>query len=133
MGEITLAGGKATLAAGPGGTLHLTWTPGSSVEADDATSAVLAVQRMSGGRPRRLLVEITDVVMSAGARCVLLEARFVAAVALVGSTVVDRVVAAALQRERNCPQRFFTSALDAVTWLDQLPDPSPTGEVPAQG
>jgi hypothetical protein len=131
MEQIRLAGGKATLADGPDGILRLTCEPGSVLDADDARSVVLEVQRLSGNRLRPLLVEITHVSMSSGARWILLETRFVAAVALVGITVVDRVVAAALQRERSCPQRYFTSVLDAVEWLQQLPTPE-AAESPEQ-
>jgi hypothetical protein len=126
MEQIGLAGGKATLADGPNGILRLTCTPGSVLEADDARSVVREVQRLSGSTPRPLLVEITHVGMSSGARWILLETRFVAAVALVGITVVARVVAAALQREHSCPQRYFTSVADAMEWLQQLPSPDGT-------
>lgn len=131
MEQIRLAGGKAALADGPHGILRLTCQPGSVLDADDARSIVLEVQRLSGDGLRPLLVDITHVSMSSRARWILLETRFVAAVALLGVTVVDRVVAAALQRERSCPQRYFTSVLDALEWLQQLQSPDAT-ESPRQ-
>ncbi len=121
MEHMELAGGKATLADGPHGVLRLTCTPGSILDADDARSVVVEVQRLSGNMPRPLLVEISHVSMSSGARWILLETRFVAAVALVGITVVDRVLAAALQRGRSCPQHYFTSVPEAMEWLQKLP------------
>lgn len=56
-----------------------------------------------------MLVEVADVRMSFEARQVLLGTHFVSAVALVGNTVVDRVVAAALLRDQVCPHGYFTS------------------------
>jgi hypothetical protein len=49
-------------------------------------------------------VEFADVCMSPGAREMVLEMRFVSAVALVGATVVDRVMAPALLRQQECPR-----------------------------
>ncbi|WP_427135173.1 STAS/SEC14 domain-containing protein [Pseudarthrobacter sp. S9] len=131
MTEFILGGGKGTIVTDPQGILRLTWTPGSIVEADGATEAVLAVQRLSGKEMRPLLVALTDVHLAAGARRIFLETRFVAAVALVGATVVDRVVAAALQRKRKCPQAFFTSTVVAVEWLEGLPAPEGAEGIPA--
>ncbi|MCB5275281.1 hypothetical protein BJG92_02829 [Arthrobacter sp. SO5] len=133
MEHIELAGGKATLADGPHGVLRLACKPGSILDADDARTVVVEVQRLSGNTLRPLLVEITHVSMSSGARRILLETRFVAAVALVGLTVVDRVLAAALQRERSCPQHYFTSVPEAMEWLQRLPSPGGTASsAPAQ-
>ncbi|MGM7775417.1 hypothetical protein ACSVHC_05270 [Arthrobacter sp. KNU-44] len=49
--------------------------------------------------------------------------RFVSAVALVGATVVDRVMAAALLREHECPQGYFKSVEEAREWLNRFPVP----------
>ena len=46
--------------------------------------------------------------------------RAVSAVAMVGSTVVDKVVAAALGRHGFCPHAYFTSRAEALEWLDGL-------------
>jgi hypothetical protein len=80
--------------------------------------------------PGPLLVQMTDVQVSAAARHAYDEARSVAAVALVGSSVVDRVVAAALGRLTFCPHEYFTSRPDAVAWLKRLtagPGPQSAG------
>lgn len=120
MVEIELTCVNATLAMDAGGIFHLRWIPGSTVSAADAESVVAAVQGVTGISLRPMLVEVVDVCMSPGARVTLLGKRFVSAVALVGATVVDRVVAAALRREQDCPHGYFTSADQAREWLTQL-------------
>jgi hypothetical protein len=102
-------------------TFHLRWTPGSTVSAADADAVVAAVQGVTGTGLQPMLVEVVDVCMSPGARATLLGTRFVSAVALVGATVVDRVMAAALLRKQECPHGYFTSVDAARKWLSQLP------------
>jgi hypothetical protein len=108
MAEITTADGKYSLSFSEG-IIESIWRPGSVVDVEDARASISAVQRLSGGTPAPLLVQITDVQVSAAARHAYDEARSVAAVALVGSSVVDRVVAAALGRLSFCPHEYFTS------------------------
>ena len=125
MGEITTAGGKYSLSFSEG-IIESIWRPGSVVDVKDARASILAVERLSGGTPAPLLVQMTDVQVSAAARHAYDEARSVAAVALVGSSVVDRVVAAAMGRLTFCPHEYFTSRQDAVVWLKRItagPDP----------
>lgn len=121
MVEIALTCVNATLALDAGGMFHLKLMPGSTVSAADAESVVAAVLGVTGISLRPMLVEVVDVCMSPGARATLLGKRFVSAVALVGATVVDRVVAAALLREQDCPHGYFTSVDNAKEWLTQLP------------
>ncbi|WP_284764251.1 hypothetical protein [Arthrobacter sp. efr-133-R2A-63] len=52
------------------------------------------------------------------------------AVALVGATVVDRVMAGAVLREQECPRGFIRSIEDAREWLNRLPAPQALGESP---
>lgn len=78
---------------------------------------------MTGASLQPMLVEVVDVCMSPGARETLLGTRFVSAVALVGATVVDRVMAAALLRQQECPHRYFTSMEDAREWLGRVSVP----------
>jgi hypothetical protein len=123
--EITTADGKNSLNLNDG-IIESIWHPGSVVDVDDARASILAVQRLSGGIPMPLLVELTGVQVSAAARRAYDDARSVAAVALIGSSVVDRVVAAAMHRHAFCPHKFFTSRQDAVAWLKRIttgPDP----------
>jgi hypothetical protein len=119
MGEITSAGGKYSLRFSEG-IVESIWRPGSVVDVEDARASILAVELLSGGTPAPLLVQMTDVQVSAAARHAYDEARSVAAVALVGSSVVDRVVAAALGRLTFCPHEYFTSRQDAVVWLKRI-------------
>ncbi|MDF9749648.1 STAS/SEC14 domain-containing protein [Arthrobacter sp. ES3-54] len=121
MLEIALTCTNATLSVDAAGTFHLRWMPGSTVSAADADAVVAAVQGVTGTGLQPMLVEVVDVCMSPGARATLLGKRFVSAVALVGSTVVDRVVAASLLREQDCPHGYFTSVSAAREWLSQLP------------
>jgi hypothetical protein len=123
MAEITLTCANATLNVDPEGTFHLRWTPGSAVSAADADAVIAAVQNATGASLQPMLVEVADVCMSPGARETLLGNRFVSAVALVGATVVDRVMAAALLREQDCPHGYFTSMDYARQWLSRLPVP----------
>lgn len=120
MTEIALTCTNATLNVDAEGTFHLRWTSGSTVSGADADAVVAAVHGVTGFSLRPILVEVVDVCMSPGARETLLGTRFVSAVALVGATVVDRVVAAALLREQDCPHGYFTSAEEAREWLSQL-------------
>ncbi|SDL45123.1 hypothetical protein SAMN04487916_10964 [Arthrobacter sp. ov407] len=103
--------------------MHLRWIPGSAVSAADSDAVIAAVQGVSGASLQPMLVEVVDVCMSPGARETLLGMRFVSAVALVGATGVDRVMAAALLREQECPHGYFTSVDDAREWLSRLPVP----------
>ncbi|MET1154704.1 hypothetical protein [Arthrobacter sp.] len=105
------------------GMFHLRWVPGSAVSAADAESVVAAIQGTTATRLQPMLVEIVDLCMSPGAREILTGARFVSAVALVGATVVDRVMAAALLRDQDCPHRYFNSVDAAREWLSHLPVP----------
>jgi uncharacterized protein YegP (UPF0339 family) len=129
MGEITTADGKNSLSFSEG-IIESIWRPGSVVDVEDARASISAVQRLSGGMPVPLLVEMTDVQVSAAARHAYDEARSVAAVALVGSSVVDRVVAAGMGRLTFCPHEYFTSRQDAVVWLKRItagPHPQSAG------
>ncbi|WP_160666184.1 DUF7793 family protein [Pseudarthrobacter sp. ATCC 49987] len=120
MEEILIAGGKGRLGVSGAGFLHLFWRPGSQVDLDDAMKSIEKMQGLSAGRALPLLVEISDVTMSAAARGAFERARAVSAVAMVGSTVVDKVVAAALGRHGFCPHAYFTSRAEATEWLVSL-------------
>ncbi len=125
MEEIVIADGKGRLGiSGP--YFHLVWVPGAQVDGVDAAASIQAMQRLGGGQALPLLVEISGVTMSAAARGAYERAEAVSAVALVGSSVVDTVVAAALGRHSFCPHAYFTSRTEAFEWLDglQLPEPA---------
>ncbi len=102
------------------GILVSTWRPGSFVDADDARDAMRAVERISGGTPMPMLSEMTDVEFSAGARSEFAQSTGVLAIAVLGSSPVDRVVAAATGREITYPHEFFTSRDAALAWLEDV-------------
>jgi hypothetical protein len=118
--EIVLAAGKGTLNLDESGILRLVWAAGSMLDTADAVESVVAISRISVGRMLPLLIDISDVKLTAGARNHYLESRFVSSVALVGESNVDRVVAAWMRRGSDCPQCFFTSRAEALGWLGEL-------------
>lgn len=120
MLEIALTCPNATLSVDAEGIFHPRWMPGSAVSAADADAVIAAVQGVTGASLQPMLVEVTDACVSLEPRVTLLGMRFVSAVALVGATVVDRVMAAALLRKQDCPHGYFTSVADAREWLTRL-------------
>lgn len=122
MVEIGLTCENAALSVDRDGVLRLRWTQGTAVSPADAEAVVAAVKG-TGDELRPIVVDIEDVWVSPGARRTLAGTRFVSAVALVGATVVDRVIAATLLRGQDCPFGYFTSEEDAKEWLARLPRP----------
>jgi len=119
QGPIDAADGKNSLSV-DAGILKSVWRPGSFVDADDARDAMLAVDRISGGTPMPMLSEMTDVVFSAAARYQFAQSRGVVAIAVLGSSTVDRVIASATSRETKYPHEFFTSRTAAIAWLKDV-------------
>jgi hypothetical protein len=119
QGRIDAADGKNSLSV-DAGILESVWRPGSSVDADDARDAMLAVDRISGGTPMPMLSEMTDVVFSAAARYQFAQSTGVVAIAVLGSSTVDRVIASATSRETKYPHEFFTSRTAAIAWLKEI-------------
>jgi hypothetical protein len=117
--QIDAADGKNTLSV-DAGILESVWRPGSFVDADDAKDAMLAVERITGGTPMPMLSEMTDVVFSAAARYQFAQSTGVVAIAVLGSSSVDRVIASATSRETKYPHEFFTSRTAAITWLKEV-------------
>ncbi len=116
-----MAGGKGTLRLHTHGLLDLLWVPGAILEAEDAAEALAATMRLSAGRRLGLIMEIVGVTLEAGARRQLRALRFVSAVAVVGATDVDRVVAASITRGNPCPHGFFLARSEAIEWLRGRP------------
>jgi hypothetical protein len=113
------AEGKNSLSV-RGGIIESVWRPGSLVDVDDARDAMLAVVRISGGIPLPMLSEMTDVEITAAARYEFARTTGVLAIAVLGSSAVDRVVAAAMSRHTHYPHAFVTSRNDALTWLTDV-------------
>lgn len=103
------------------------WRPGAVLDVDDVRDALRAVAQATGGRPMPGLFHMTDVATTVSARHLLAQARHFTALAVLGSSPVDRVRAAAAHRHTVCPARFFTSQTDAEAWLRSLPQPGEAG------
>ncbi|MEC5192808.1 MULTISPECIES: DUF7793 family protein [unclassified Arthrobacter] len=117
--RIFAADGKNSLII-RGGIIESLWRPGSFVDVEDAKDAMLAVNRVSGGIPMPMLSEMTDVEISAAARYEFAQTSGVLAIAVLGSSAVDRVIAAAMSRHTRYPHEFFTSRTAATTWLSEV-------------
>lgn len=100
-----------------GGILESVWVPGSFVDVSDARDAMRATKQLCQGRQVPMLSEMTDVVISAAARYEFAKSADVIAIAVLGSSAVDRVVAAATSRDTKYPHEFFTSREAAMAWL----------------
>jgi hypothetical protein len=118
-GRIDAADGKNSLRVSAG-ILESVWRPGSFVDVDDARDAMRAVERISGGTPMPMLSEMTDVEFSAAARYEFALSRGVLAIAVLGSSAVDRVMAAGTSRHTDYPHEFFTSKGAAIAWLKEV-------------
>jgi hypothetical protein len=118
-GQIAAADGKNVLSISAG-IIKSFWVPGSFVDVDDAKDAMCAVEEISGGTPMPMLSEMTDVEISAAARYEFAQTKGVLAIAVLGSSTVDRVIAAAMKRHTSYPHEFFTSRDAALAWLDQF-------------
>ena len=114
--QAVAAEGKNSLSV-RAGIIESVWRPGSFVDVADAKDAMLAVKRISGGIPMPMLSEMTDVEISAAARYEFAQTTGVLAIAVLGSSAVDRVIAAAMSRHTLYPHAFFTSRHAAMTWL----------------
>ncbi|WP_249777407.1 STAS/SEC14 domain-containing protein [Arthrobacter sp. C9C5] len=113
---IRAANGKNSLRISDG-IIESVWAPGSFVDVGDARDAMRATELISQGRQMPMLSVMTDVEISAAARYEFAKSVDVLAIAVLGSSAVDRVVAAATSRDTKYPHEFFTSRPDAVAWL----------------
>jgi hypothetical protein len=113
------ADGKNSLSVNAG-ILQSVWRPGSVVDVDEARDAMLAVERITGGTPMPMLSEMTDVEFSAAARYLFAQSTDVLAIAVLGSSAVDRVMAAGTSRHTTYPHGFFTSREAAIAWLSKV-------------
>ena len=118
-GHVAAADGKNVLSVSAG-IITSVWQPGTFVDVDYARDAMLAVAQISGGIPMPMLSEMTDVEISAAARYAFAQTTGVLAIAVLGSSTVDRVIAAAMSRHTRYPHEFFTSRDDAMAWLNKF-------------
>ncbi len=113
---ILAAGGKNSLTVNEG-IIESVWAPGAFVDVADARDAMQATAQIARSGPMPMLSVMTDVEISAAARYVFAKSEDVLAIAVLGSSAVDRVVAAATSRDTQYPHEFFTSRANALAWL----------------
>jgi hypothetical protein len=92
----------------------------SQLRAPEALAAATLVRAAADGRKRPLLITVTGVLdINDGARAVSAAPDTVSALALLGESPVDRVIAHFLLRvtPKTIPARFFTSEAAAREWL----------------
>lgn len=102
------------------GNLRLVWARGAVIDAPDAQRAMHRVNEMCGGRPTPLLIDMaTTESVSRAARTVFSRRCDASAIALLGASAVDRVIANFFLGVNSAPvpTRFFTSNDEAIHWL----------------
>jgi hypothetical protein len=121
---ITVKGGKGTVELEDGRYIHLVWNRSVRIEAEDALSAMDAVNVVGSGSEYPMLVDMaTTESVSRQARAVFSIPCAASRIALLGSSPVDRVLANFFLSLHvpPCPTRFFTSRDDALAWLLEEP------------
>jgi hypothetical protein len=121
---ITVKGGKGTVELEHGRYIHLVWNRSVRIEAEDALSAMDAVNVVGDGSEYPMLVDMaTTESVSRQARAVFSIPCAASRIALLGSSPVDRVLANFFLSLHipPCPTRFFTSRDDALAWLLEEP------------
>ncbi|MCQ2001801.1 DUF7793 family protein [Arthrobacter zhaoxinii] len=104
------------------GHLVLVLPPGEVVTSSMAAEADAKIDRLATARKLPLLLTLTGVEsVSRSARDVFGAARSLSAVAVVGVSPVDRVIATFLLggEVQPCPTRYFTCESDALEWLSR--------------
>lgn len=107
-----------------GAVLHLKWAPGDVVTEGDAVALMKRARELSGGRPLPMLVEITGLQwIDQGALKAFAGPWPLTRAAVVGSSPVDRTLADFYTGRHKPvhPTRFFTSADEAMAWLEEDP------------
>lgn len=124
MEPITVKGGKGTVGLEDGRYIQLVWNRSVRIEAEDALSAMDAVNVVGDGSEYPMLVDMaTTESVSRPARAVFSIPCAASRIALLGSSPVDRVLANFFisLHVPPCPTRFFTSRDDALAWLLEEP------------
>jgi anti-anti-sigma regulatory factor len=102
------------------GILRLQWARGVVIDAPNAQRAMDRVNEMCAGRPTPLLIDMaTTESVSRAARAVFAKRCDASAIALLGSSAVDRVLANFFLGVNSAPvpTRFFTNSDEAARWL----------------
>jgi len=103
------------------GYLRITLPAGKVITGPVAVRAEEEFRRLTAAGAKPLLLDITGVeAITRSARSVFAQARTVSAVAVLGASQVDRVIANFLLGGDlpACPTRYFSSSADALEWLE---------------
>jgi hypothetical protein len=115
------------LEEGADGIVRLTWDRDLRVTAELAKRAMAAVDAVNAGRRRPLLVCMArTTALDREARAQFGEKTSISAMALLGETPVDRLLAASTlgRALAQAPARYFTDEGEAVAWLLETGRPS---------
>jgi hypothetical protein len=103
--------------------IRLEWSRGVTIDEQAARDAASFVNRLSSDKRRPMIVGMaTTAAVSRQARTVFLEPSAANAIALLGKSPVDRVIANFILGVSNlpCPTRFFTAEAAALDWIRSL-------------
>ena len=106
--------------AAPEGHILLTLPPGEVVSGPMAEAAAEEIKQLAGARKLPMLLVLTGVeAITRGARSVFNSAESMLAVAVLGASPVDRVIANFLLggAVQPCPTRYFSTEQEALAWL----------------
>ena len=115
--------GKPTVEMAVEGHLVLVLPPGGVVSGTMAAAAAEEVELLAGDRKVPMLLVLTGVeALSRRARAIFGGTRSLEAVAVLGVSPVDRVIANFLLGgvSQPCPTRYFSAHDDAVAWLQKM-------------
>ncbi|BCW72495.1 STAS/SEC14 domain-containing protein [Arthrobacter sp. NicSoilB8] len=120
--DLETSGGRdiSSLGFDSNGILRLEWARGVVIDAPNAQHAMDRVNEVCGGRPTPLLIDMaTTESVSRAARAVFAKRCDASAIALLGSSAVDRVLANFFLgvNAAPVPTRFFTNNAEALRWL----------------
>lgn len=110
----------------PEGIVRLTWDRDLRVTAALAKQAMAAVDDVTSGRPRPLLVRMArTTALDRDAREQFAAKTSISAIALLGETPVDRLLAASTvgRAVMKAPAAYFTEERDAIAWLLETSPP----------
>ena len=120
--EISIPEGDLAEVSGYAGYVKITLPAGHAVTAPVAARAAEEFGALAECGARPLLLDVTGVeAITRGARNVFATARSVSAVAVLGASQVDRVIANFLLGGElpQCPTRYFSSSGEALEWLQR--------------
>lgn len=120
MVQRVVIGDKGEVTLGPDGIVHVRWTPGISIQEQDAVDAMAGADVLGGGRGTKVLVDMAGIAgVSRAGRAAFSRRCSARRVALLGASPVDQVIANFFLRLNipPCPTRYFTTAEEAKAWL----------------